>query len=371
MKVLHILDSLNRGGAETLALDICRNAKANGLDLIFVATGGGTLENELANSGTEFIRLQRKMAVDFVLVKRLRKIIKEQSVKIVHSNQAVEGLHLYLATIGLNVKRVLTFHGGVELKGKNLLSARFLIPRMDANIVVSKGLLRVLRDVNGLDTSKNFRVIYNGVDKKRLEPTGKNLKNELGIKPDDYLLGMIGNFYPEPRKDQMTICKSLPKVFNEFPNAHCVFVGGVQAGAEHKFDSCVAFCSENKIADRVHFPGGRDDVPDILSAMDLFIFSSLTEGLPIALAESMLANVPLVVSDIEMLLEASENGKYAEVFRVGDENDLAEKILKLMRDNSLREDLAQKALIYAQTNYSIEAHIQELKKLYESLLDKR
>jgi len=57
MRVLHLLDSLNRGGTEVLELDVCRNARANGLDLIFAAMGGGDLEEEFRNSDVEFIRL--------------------------------------------------------------------------------------------------------------------------------------------------------------------------------------------------------------------------------------------------------------------------------------------------------------------------
>ena len=85
------------------------------------------------------------------------------------------------------------------------------------------------------------------------------------------------------------------------------------------------------IGDKVFFTGGRNGVPDILAALDLFVFSSLHEGLPIAVAETMLANVPLIVSGIEPLVEATGNGKYAEVFKPKDEKDLAEKILKLLK----------------------------------------
>ena len=63
-KVLYLLDSLNRGGTEILALDVCRNARAGGLDLIFVATGGGDLEADLRGSGVEFVRLERRLPLD-------------------------------------------------------------------------------------------------------------------------------------------------------------------------------------------------------------------------------------------------------------------------------------------------------------------
>ncbi len=366
MKVLYFLDSLNQGGTETLALDVFRNAARCGLDLLVGAAGGGALEKEFLKTNREFIPLRRKLPIDLKLVLTLRKIIKERNIQIVHGHQAVDGLHLYLATINLPVKRVLTHHGFIP-DAKNRRAFEFLIPRMDANIAVSRGLQNWLAETDKLDTS-NFRVLYNGVDAKRVVPTGKSLRAELNLKDTDLLFGMIGNFYLDPRKDQMTICRALPRVFAEIKNSYCIFVGRTEMGAEHKRAECVEFCQSNNIADRVHFLGERNDVPDVLDALDFFVFSSLQEGLPIAAAEAMLARVPLIASDIEPFLEASDNGKYAEIFPVGNHEILSGKILECLKNKIFREDLANRAFEFAQENFSIEAHLKKLKNLYESLL---
>lgn len=370
MKVLHFLDTVGRGGAEMQVLDVCRNARDFGIELTLVTAQGGALEEDFRASGADFIKLSRKFPVDLYLASQLRKIIKEREIEIVHGYQAVESLHLYLAVRSLkNVKQVLSFQGFIPDK-KNILTTKFLIPRMDANIVVSKGLKNWLKDELKLDTSKNFRVIYNGADLKRLQPEGKSLRKELGLDENALLVGMVGNFYRDPRKDQFTLCKSLPQVFAEIENVHCVFAGRIESSAEEKYQQCVQFCEENGIAERVHFLGGRNDVPDILDALDLFVFSSLHEGLPVAVSEAMLAKVPMILSDIEPLLEVSANGKYAEIFPVKNAEILREKILKLLKDETSREDLANSAFQFAMETFSIEAHLRELKKLYKSLLKK-
>lgn len=369
MKVLYLLDSLNRGGAEMQALDVCRNAKDFGIEVTVVAAGGGTLEDQFRESGVEYIRLQRKFPVDIYLASQLRKIIKERRIEIVHGYQAVDGVHLYLASRSQKgVKRVLSFQGFIADK-RNRLASKFLIPRMDANIVVSRGMQNWMTQNDRLDTSKKFSVIYNGADPKRLVPSGNSIKAELGLDKDALLIGMVGNFYRDPRKDQLTLCKALPRVFAEFPNAHCVFAGRIEGGAEDKMADCLNVCVENKIIERVHFLGARSDVPDILAELDVFVFSSLHEGLPVAVSEAMLAGVPMIVSDIEPLLEATRNGEFGEVFPVKNAEVLSEKILKLLRDIGHRKDLADRALQFARETFSIEAHLRELKKLYQSLLD--
>lgn len=368
MKVLHLLDTLERGGAETVALDVCRNAARHGLELTFVTTKGGAMEEEFRASGAAFIRLDRRLPVDPGVVFGLRRIVRERGIRVVHGYQPVEGLHLYLATLGLPVKRVLSFQGGMSPSWKNLRAARFLIPRMDANIAVSRGILNYHRDHDRFDVSKNFHVIYNGTDPQRIRPTGNSLKTELGLDEDTRLIGMVGNFYRDPRKDQLTVCRALPEVFSKVENVRCVFAGATEPGAEDKLKACVDLCRERGIESKVHFLGARADVPDILAALELFVFSSLHEGLPLAVTEAMLAGVPLIVSDIEPLLEVSDNGNVAEVFPAQNAEILAEKIVKLLKNDRLRAGLRQSALEFAQENFSIDAHLTELKKLYLRLI---
>ena len=77
-----------------MALDLCRNAAANGLDLTFVASGGGDLESDFRQSGIEFLRLRRRLPVDLSLASQLRQIIIDRKIQIVHSHQTVEALHV-------------------------------------------------------------------------------------------------------------------------------------------------------------------------------------------------------------------------------------------------------------------------------------
>src|SRR5688500_11335187 len=155
MKVLHLLDSVNRGGAEMQVLDVCRNASRFGIEITFVAAGGGTLEDDFRNSGVEFIRLDRMLPVDIRLAAQLRRIVRERNIQIVHGYQAVDGLHLYLATRGLKqVKRVLSFQGFIPGK-KNQIAAKLVASKMHANISVSRSLMNYLRDEVGIKRVDN------------------------------------------------------------------------------------------------------------------------------------------------------------------------------------------------------------------------
>ena len=366
MKVLHILDTLNRGGIQTLVLDVCRNAKANDLDLTFVATGGGDLEKEFRLSGAEFISLPRRAPFDLKLILRLRKVIKERNVQVVHTHQAVEALHAYFAAFGTKAKTVLSFHL-CEVDRKNRAALKFLIPRLSANVACSEDILKCLAAKGDFDTTRTFHVIYNGVDAKGLRATGGSLRRELSLAETDLLLGMIGNFYPGMRKDHMTVCKALPALFRQVPNAHFVFAGARYEAAPQVYDECVSYCRDKGISDQVHFLGDRSDIPNVLGSLDIFVLSSLWEGLPLACIEAMMMGLPVVVSDIGSLLEVSGGGAYASVFRTKDADDLTHKLLALVNDPARRAELGAQAQEWATAQFSIETHIRNLTKLYNEL----
>jgi len=366
MKVMYILDSLNRGGAEMLVLDVCRNARANNLDLTLVAMGGGDLETEFAHSGVPFFRLHRRRPLDLRLVRALRTLIKENEIQIIHTHQAVEMLHGYLATRGnANVKSVMTFHL-CTADAKNRVALQLLTPRVDANIAVSHQLNECLKNEAGFDTSKRFHVIYNGVDKRRLESSGNHLREELQLPADSVLAAMVGNFYPDRRKDQPTICRSLPHFFRDVPNAHFIFIGD-DVGSATEMQKCIDLCRELNVSERVHFLGKRSDIPDILQSLDIYVHSSLNESHPLAVLEAMLLGLPVVVSDIGALLEVTGHGECAVTFKTGDEADLSSKLIGLVHDNDRRNDLAERGKEFAQRHFTIERHISQLLRLYKEI----
>ncbi len=367
MKVAYVLDSLNRGGAEKLALDVCRNAARIGLDLTLVSTGGGTLEDDFKASGVEFISIKRKLPVDPFVVKQLKKILIERDIKVVHGYQAVEMMHAYLATVGTNIKRVMSFHGHIP-DAKNRLSLKFLIPRMDANIIISQALKSSLLRDDGLDLEHNLKFIFNGVDEKRLVRPDRDIRKEMGLDPQTILLGMVANFYPAPRKDHLTVCRALPQLFREIPDAHFLFVhsGGVNEDKD-KIKACKNICETAGITDRVHFLENRFPAMDVVKNLDIFVLSSLHEGLPIAVKEAMLLRKPCVLSDIGPLIEISDGGKHAVIFKTADADDLAEKLIALIRDPQKRKELGESGRKWASANFSIDAHLASLKALYQEL----
>ena len=364
MKVLQMLRHLDAGGSETLTLYICRNAESCGLDLAMVSLFSGSLQDEFRQSGVEYFQLADSYREARYLPFRIRKLVKRLGARIVHTNQPYEAIMTYLGCIGLGVRIVHTYHGPTPNEGL-VRMINFIAPRMARNVFPSKYLEDYYTNFPGIRGIPNRSVVLNGVDKSSLTLSGHSIKAELGIRNDELLLGMVCNF--RKPKDQPTVCRALAKVFDEVPDIHFVFAGAVYPGSEELYDESIRICREAGIEDRVHFLGSRNDVADILSEMDLFVFSSNHEGLPLAIIEAMLLGVPTVLSDIPAHLEICDDGRVAKLFPVGDSDHLAESIRELIDDREKRSELSALAKSHAKEEFLIERHIERLQELYRSL----
>ena len=104
----------------------------------------------------------------------------------------------------------------------------------------------------------------------------------------------------------------------------------------------------------INFLGARRDIPEIISKFDIFVFSAKEdEGFGIALAEAMVAGIPILASDVGSCFEILGNGRYGNFFKKGDPNDLALKVFEMINNPENIYQKSLKAKRYAMDNFSI------------------
>ena len=360
LKVLHISDSLHRGGAETLLLDVCRNSMHSGLEVSLIVTREGDLENEFNNLNIDKYKILRKATLDIKLILKLRKIIIEKEIKIIHSHQPVAAIHAYLSSFGLNVKNILSIHGYLK-NSKDIKAINFLNKKLDAIILPSYSFKKLILSEGLYKINKNVKIIYNGIDLSRFSKDNKtNLNNNIKK------IGTVGNFRTE--KDQYTLCKAIPNILREFSNIKIEFIGGAMENDDKYLIKCKNYCYENNLQDYVEFLGKRSDIPKFLSHLDVFVLPSIQESFGIAAIEAMAMKIPTVLSNIEPFLEISLNGKNAFIFKAKNYTDLSEKIIDLLKNDDKKNEIIESAYMHTYNNYSIQTHIEELNKLYKTII---
>lgn len=366
MKVAYLLGSLNRGGTETLLLDICQNLKKTDFDATGIYRKGGVLEKDFLQSGIPFsILTPGKNILKYLW--NLRKMILKNQVEVIHAQQPLDALYARIACMGMKVKLVLTFHG-FDYSSDTAFN-RFIIPRTDKNIFVSHYQQDYYIRKYNLKPEKQT-VVYNGINFSKFENfynqnINHNLRKELNIKDSTLLMGMVGNF--NEVRDQMTVCRFL-KLLNEHAvDFHFVFVGKRVETTAQRYDDCVEFCQKNNLNERVTFAGVRSDVPAILFELDAFIYSTEHDTFGIAVVEAIASGTPVFVNDWEVMNEITEDGKLAIIYKTKDENDLLQKFMLFLQQRDEYVTKAKESAEVVREKYSIQKHIENLKSVYSSL----
>lgn len=197
-------------------------------------------------------------------------------------------------------------------------------------------------------------------DDRRVDRTA--LRAELGLPANAPVVGAVGRLVA--LKGYTYLLEAWPLVLQGHPEAHLVIVGDGPERAALQTQAQTA-----GIAARVHFVGARADVEALLALMDLFVSTSLIEGLPTAVLESMAAGVPVIVSRIPGNLELVVDGQTGIVTPPAAPRALAEAITAALAEPDRLQRLAAAAYRMARAAFSIEAVAGRYAALYREMLD--
>ena len=368
MKIAYLLGSLNRGGTETLLLDVFRSAGSAPFDFIGIHRKGGAYKEAFYATSPVFLQCAPKHRNIFAYIRRLRWILLEQHVTIVHAQQYIDAIYAKLATRGTGIKVVETFHGydyGSSRLEKALI--QLSIRQSDAVCFVSEAQRQYYLQQYTFRNSAKTHVVYNGIDFSKLDtPEQPNPVLPVKIAPATrgMKLAMVGNFVRG--RAQSSLCQFLLRLSQEHIPYDFYFVGKKDDREPWRYDDCVRFCKEHHL-DNVHFLGSRNDVPQILQQLDAFVYATDHDTFGIAVVEAMAAGVPVFVNDYEVMTEITHNGEWATLYKTHNTDDLWQRFETFIEN---RENAKQQAVRIAQQvrqHYSIAHHLQQLYAVYKTL----
>lgn len=201
---------------------------------------------------------------------------------------------------------------------------RRLTPLTDAFIGVAAAHGAHLVDQIGFPREK-VHVIPNGVDIDRFAPLPcrERLKREIGVPESAPTIGILAALRPE--KNHELFLQSAKQVLNKAPESHFVVIGD---GAERQ--RLERLSAELGIRRRVRFLGSRDDVPELLSALDVVVLSSHNEAFPVSILEAMAAAKPVVATRVGSVEEAVVDSRTGYLTPPGDSEALAARVVELI-----------------------------------------
>ncbi|MCX5659300.1 MAG: glycosyltransferase [Planctomycetota bacterium] len=337
-----VLHRLQVAGAEVLAADLARRLRDR-FDFVFLCLDGvGPLGEALAAEGFPVEDLRRRSGIDLALARRLRAAVRDHGVELLHAHQYTPFFYAALSRrLAADPPILFTEHGRHypdQRKLRHVLFNRLLLRRGDRVTAVGGFVKKALVGNEGIRASR-IEIVRNGIDPQRFvfDPrpsTRAAVRMELGLASDQPVVLQVARFHPV--KDHTTAVRAVAEVVEELPGAALLLAGD---GPERAHIEALA--AQLEIAPNVRFLGVRSDIPRLMAAADVFMLSSLSEGISVTLLEAMGCALPIVATDVGGNAEVIGNDEAGLLSPRERPAPLADNILRLLRDASLRQRLGQ------------------------------
>ncbi len=364
INVLHILTSFEVGGAEMVALEVLRSLDRERFSVGVCSLGGpGPMQERFAAAGVQTDWLRRSPYLpgyDASLAVGLARLLRRRRVQVVHTHNSFATIYGATAARLAGVPAVVCTQHAV---GSNGTSTPSILQRAArgcvTHFVTVSEFVRRAAVRKGYVQSARTSVVYNGVDISRFA------RHERVAEPRERLIvGSVGRLSHEKGYD--VLIEAYAEIAPDAPDTELWLVGD---GAERPVlkDQARGLGLEG----RVRFFGLRDDVPELLIQMDLFVLPSRTEGLPVAVLEAMACGLAVVATEVGGVPEVVAADRTGLLVSPEEPDALAGAMERLVGDAELRADMGRKGRKTVAERFSLKAAARQHEALYERLLKEK
>lgn len=368
MRILHIIDSLEMGGAENVLIGLAGGQRKKGHKvtvLQLLKAKNSTVASKMIASDVKVDWLQERGSVyNPILIFKISSRLKYYDIVHVHLFPA-----LYWVAIakGLSLSKtpmVYTEHSTDNKRRKNkvlhFIDGKVYQHGYKMIVACAKKVLEKYR--KAFPHVSHVCYVNNGIDTQHFRDALPYSKQELlGIDDSCFVVTMVARFMSMKRQDTVVEAISLlPE------KIHAVFVGGSE---EDRGVARIKSLAERKgVLNRVHFLYSRKDVPRILKSSDVVVMASDYEGLSLSSIEGMAAGKPLVATDVDGLREVVDGAGL--LFENRNSKELAEILLQLAEDKVYYDNIALRCVERA-VNYDVKEMVQKYLNIYTNLITKK
>jgi glycosyltransferase involved in cell wall biosynthesis len=349
--VCQVLHGLRIGGAEVLAARLARGLCGSYRFLFACLDELGTLGEALKDEGFPVHVIGRRPGADWSCALRLASLMRRERVDLLHAHQYTPFFYGTAARLIYRRPPVLfTEHGRTfpdYPRPKRIIANRILLRRCDRVIGVGETVRRALVDNEGFPPTR-VGVIYNGIDLAPFRDPGRDrnsVRRELDLDDGDFVIAQVARL--DSLKDHATAIRMLERVATACTGARLVIVG---EGPE--LSTVQGLIEGRGLESNVRILGLRGDVARLLAAADIGLLTSVSEGIPLALIEAMAAGLAVVSTYVGGVREVVEAGVTGLLVPAGDDAALAEAVLRLAGDASLRVRMGRLGRERAGRNFS-------------------
>lgn len=360
---LHVIERLaDYGGTPRVLLNLAsHNANARGR-LIVATYMPSALQKEFQRYGAEICNLNTHALGPLAWkVAKMARLVGADVICTHHTRPLVAG---YLAAKLTGIPFIHNEHSSANYRtGIANALANICLPAADAIVCNSKYTVNSIQTAYKLPHEK-MHVLYNPVEYRECQLSRAAMRSEMNIGEHEIVVGHVGGMIPS--RDQATLIRAFQNMKITVPDAHLVMIGDGPLRGE--LESIVR---KSGMTSSVHFIGYTDRIGDYLSAMDIYVNSTIDEGFGIAVIEAMLAGLPVILANSGAHPELITDGKTGVLYSSGDIMDLTEHLIKLANDATLRSGLGLAAVSIARSRFSSKEYAHGYQELITEIIDRR
>jgi glycosyltransferase involved in cell wall biosynthesis len=310
---------------------------------------------------------------DIVAFFRLIRLIKKHKYHIVHTHSSKAGIiGRWAAWIAKVPVIIHTVHGWGHHEHQHSLVRKFYIhlEKITLNItdqliaVSGKNISKGLKD--GIGQQSDYSVIRSGIELERFgypQVDKQTMRNQLGIPSDAIIIGTVTRL--SAQKAPLDFIQAAAILSQKLENVYFVMVGDGPL-----YDDVLQYAQKNNIEKNLIMTGLRRDIPELMNCFDMFVLSSLWEGLPRVIPQAMASGLPVVATEIDGSAEIIQSEKNGLLVPPGRPDCIANAVLKVLNNPDIKQNLIN-AAFKTIDEYSAHKMVEQIESLYSSLISRK
>ena len=368
MKVLYSCLSKSWGGMEMFTLSAIKQLQKRQIHVELICVSESRIHIEANNIGMIIHPVKASGYFHPYTILKLASIIYRGEYDLIHT-QASKDLWLLVPALKLlrsKIPLILTKHVGSGIVKKDKFH-KWIYKRLTLALAISRVIKKNLLETCPLPETK-VKLMHDGIDTEIFDPdkvSGNKVREEFGIEEDDIVIGMLARF--SPGKGHEEFLAAAEKLNLKYKNLKYLIVGEASRGENHYADSIKQLAESYSLSNAI-FTGYRSDTPQVIAAMDIFVFPSHSEAFGIALAEAMAMAKPSVCSSSDGILDIAVDNETAYMFENKNVEDLTKKIEILINSSAARMQFGKAARKRVVENFDFDILTNKVIEMYYELL---
>jgi len=362
MNILHINTERTWRGGEQQTLYLLQGLGQRQIGCHLACQPGSPMAIKAAAAGVEVIPVAMRGEADLPAGRRLNKLIRTHHHDIVHSHTSHAHSLAFMASIGCNIRRLVTRRVDFTIFRNRFLRFNSIKYRYMADyyIAISQKIKDIM--VNDGIAAERISVVHSGIDLQRFAGiSGDHLWSEFKLTPDEAVVINVAHL--AGHKGQQFLVRAIPHVLKKIPGVRFFIIGEGDLRVELQ-----ALADSLGLKQALTFTGFRKDVGAFYQIAHLFVMSSVQEGLGTAVLDALALGKPVVATNAGGIPEIIRDGDTGRLVAAADPQALAQGIIEMLTHKDQAQRMAERGQALVQEQFCIDAMVENNLAVYRQLL---